>query len=193
MQCSATDTGIPNSHCAILLDDGDVLSPIGTVHSRNKQLVGRRVAAGLAAALYGAPTLPTGGAGPTYAGAALSSAPNGTLTATVSFSAESLGGAALQFNPPHASQWSNSSRCPSELGIIKEQDCGFFGIWDSAGVTHNASASLLPGGSQLLLVAQAPAGTRAVGTAWGWNAWPVVSFYNAAGLPMVPWNFSSSS
>jgi len=189
MQCSSTASSIPNSSCASLVDDGDVLSPIGSVHSRNKQLVGRRVAAELAAALYGAPAHPPG---PTYSRAELSSAPNGTLTATVSFTEESMAGGALLFNPPHATPWSNSSRCPSELGIIREQDCGWFGIWDAAGALHNASVSVLPGGLQLLLMAQAQAGAQAVGTQWGWNAWPVVSFYNAAGAPMVPWNRSAA-
>ena len=188
MQCAATAASIPNSTCAWLVDGGDPLSPIGSVHSRNKQLVGRRVAAALSAALYGAPPLPTpGGAGPTFAGAALAAAPSGALSATVRFVAASLAGGALLFNPPHASPWSNSSRCPTETGIIKAADCGWFSIIGSDGLSYNASAAVGADGVTLQLAAQAPAGTAAAGTEWGWNAWPVVSFYNAAGLPMVPW------
>jgi hypothetical protein len=187
MQC-ATTWAAPNASCAVIVDDGDPLSPIGSVHSRNKQLVGRRVAALLSAALYGAPPLPTpGGVGPTFASAALSAAPNGALRATVRFEPASLAGGALVLNPPHTSPWSNSSRCPTETGIIKAADCGWFSIIGSDGLSYNASAAVGADWVTLQLAAQAPAGTAAAGTEWGWNAWPVVSFYNAAGLPMVPW------
>ncbi len=190
MQCATTAAAIPNSSCASLVDGGDPLSPIGSVHSRNKQLVGRRVAAALSAALYGAPPLPTpGGAGPTFAGAALSASPAGALRATVRFDPASLAGGALVFNPPHASPWSNSSRCPTETGVIKAADCGWFAVVGSDGVSYNASeVAVGADGATLELAAQAPPGTAAAGTEWGWNAWPVVSFYNVAGLPMVPWH-----
>lgn len=190
MQC-ATTAGIPNASCATLVDDGDVLSPIGSVHSRNKQLVGRRVAAGIAAALYGVPQ-PTGGAGPTFASAALQSTPNGALQALVSFIPESLGGHPLVYAPPVASTWSNSTRCPSELGVIKVGDCDWLNILGSDGRAYNATASLASGGTALLLQAQAPAGVKAVGTRFGWNAWPVVNWYNAAGLPLTPWNVTNA-
>jgi hypothetical protein len=190
MQCATTAASIPNSSCASLVDGGDPLSPIGSVHSRNKQLVGRRVAAALSAALYGAPPLPTpGGVGPTFAGASLSAAPSGALRATVRFEPASLAGGALVFNPPHTSPWSNSSRCPTETNVIKAADCGFFNILGSDGVSYNATdVAVGADGVTLELAAQAPAGTGAAGTEWGWNAWPVVSFYNVAGLPMVPWH-----
>jgi hypothetical protein len=140
-------------------------------------------------ALYGAPPLPTpGGAGPTFAGASLSAAPSGALRATVRFEPASLAGGALVFNPPHTSPWSNSSRCPTETNIIKASDCGFFNILGSDGVSYNATdVAVGADGVTLELAAQAPAGTGAAGTEWGWNAWPVVSFYTVAGLPMVPW------
>lgn len=188
MQCATTASAIPNASCVSLVDGGDPLSPIGSVHSRNKQLVGRRVAAALSAALYGAPALPTpGGAGPTFAGAALHAAPSGALTAEVSFVPATLAGGPLVFVPPHTSPWSNSSRCPTETRVIQEGDCAWFSIIGSDGLAHNATVTVGAGGVTLLLAAQAPAGTAAVGTAWGWNAWPVVNFYNVAGAPMVPW------
>ena len=185
MQCATTWGAIANSSCAVIVDDGDVLSPIGTVHSRNKQLVGRRVAAGLAAALYGAASAERG---PQYAGAALASAPGGLLSADVRFDPATLGGRALVYAPPAASQWSNSSRCPAELGIVRLQDCAWFYILASDARAYNATVTLGASGTTLHLGAQAPAGTLAVGTSYGYNAWPVVSYYNAAGWPMVPWN-----
>jgi len=192
MQCTTTAASIPNSSCASLVDDGDPLSPIGSVHSRNKQLVGRRVASTLSNALYGSPPLPTpGGVGPTYASASLHASPSGALTAVVSFVPATLAGGGLVFVPPHVSLWSNSSRCPMETKIITAADCGWFSIIGEDGVAYNATAAVGADGATLELAAQAPSGTAARGTAWGWNAWPVVSFYNAAGLPMVPWYVSS--
>jgi len=188
MQCAITSSAIPNSTCVSLVDGGDPLSPIGSVHSRNKQLVGRRVASGLSAALYGAPALPTpGGVGPVFSGANLSFSPDGTLSATLHFEPASLAGGPLVYAPPSSSPWSNSSRCPVELHIIKATDCGWFSITGSDGVAYNASFALGGDAVSVVLSAKGPAGTKAVGTAWGWNAWPVVNFYNVAGFPMVPW------
>lgn len=188
MQCATTWGAIPNGSCAPTWDGGDPLSPIGSVHSRNKQLVGRRVAAQLAPALYGAPA-PTGGRGPQYASVVLGrDAPAGTLTADVAFTPASLGGGGLVYVPPHATPWSNSSRCPVELGVIKEADCDWLYILGSDGVAYNATASVGGGGATLHLEAAAPDGVRAIGTRFGFNAWPVVNFYNAFALPMQPWN-----
>ena len=187
MQCETTWASIPNSACAVIVDDGDVLSPIGSVHSRNKQLVGRRVATGLLESIYGVKA-PTRGRGPLYAGASLASSPDGALSAEVHFDPATLGGAALVFVPPSASEWSNSSRCPSELGIIKESDCGWSYIIGSDGRSYNATATIAADGSSLIFEAQAAPGVKAVGTSHGYNAWPVVNFYNAFGLPVVPWN-----
>lgn len=193
MQCNATDTTIPNSHCAILLDDGDVLSPIGTVHSRNKQLVGERVAVGLLEALYGIPH-PTHGRGPVWAGQELhTGAPspsNGTvtLTALVSFAAEGLGGQGLVYTPPHATPYTNSSRCPSELGIIKASDCAWPSIVGSDGKVYQGEAEAVGGGQQLLITVNGvPKGVSAVGSSYSYGPWPVVNFYNAFGVPVEAW------
>jgi sialate O-acetylesterase len=94
---------------------------------------------------------------------------------------------------------------------------------NGTGVWLNATASLvaadadaaavaaLPGGgreeeavraaaapaTQLLLTAQAavPADSTVTATSYGWAAWPVVEYTNAAGLPMIPWlvNLTSPS
>ena len=185
MQCAAT-AAIPSAHCAVLLDDGDVLSPIGTVHSRNKQLVGRRVAAGVLEALYATPH-PTHARGPVFASQALATAPNGSLSALVTFAPGGLGGGALVFAPPHATPWSNSSRCPSELGVIHASDCAWPSIVGSDGKVYSGAAAAAGGGQQLLITAQAPPGVAAAGSALGWGAWPVVNFYNEWGMPVEAW------
>lgn len=186
MQCNAT-AAIPNAHCAVLLDDGDVLSPIGTVHSRNKQLVGARVAAGVLEALYGVPH-PTRARGPVFASQALATAANGSLSALVSFGAGGLGpGGVLVYVPPHATPYSNSTRCPSELGVVKPADCAWPSVLGSDGQVYSGSAQAAGGGRQLLITAQAPPGVRAVGSALGWGPWPVVNFYNQWGMPVEAW------
>jgi hypothetical protein len=192
-QCAATEASIAASHCAILQDDGDVLSPIGSVHSRNKQLAGQRIALGLLEGLY-SKAHPTHGRGPVFLNHTFAPAPGapGTLTATVSFAAAGLGGRGLTYRPPAATPWSNSTRCPSELGPIKQGDCGWPGIVGSDGVLYNASASIAGNGVDLLLTATGvPQGVEARGTAYGWGAWPVLNFYNEFEMPVEAWHVAA--
>jgi len=188
MQCRAT-AALPNAACAVIDDGGDPLSPIGSVHSRNKQLVGRRVAAGILSALYPNASSSHQATGPTYASAALATA-GGTGYANVSFAPTTLGGTAggLVYVPPHVDTWQNSSRCPTEIGIPADF-CDWISILGSDGAAYNATAAASEDGLTLMLQAgPLPAGVRAVGTRFGYNAWPVVNWYNGAGFPMVPWN-----
>lgn len=99
MQC-ATTLSLANTSCTVIDDDGDLYSPIGNVHSRNKQLVGRRVAAGILANVYG-----TGqqAVGPTYAGATFG-VDGTTWTANVTFTPGSLAGG-LVYVAPFVSPW----------------------------------------------------------------------------------------
>lgn len=192
MQCATTYADIPNSSCVVLADDGDWASPIGSVHSRNKQLVGRRAGAALADAIYGVPQ-PTRGRGPTFVSQELASAPDGTLTATVSIDPATLGPAGLIYSPPSTSPWSNATRCPLESGIFKLSDCGFLTIVTAAGAQLNATAAVDASGTKLILTASAGAGQTAVGTTHGWGAWPVINYYNEFGLPLVPWNVTGAA
>jgi len=191
MQCDTTAT-ITNASCAVIVDGGDPLSPIGSVHSRNKQVVGRRTSAGILAYLYSthaeAPFL----SGPRYA----SISPNkqgSPLSATVSFIPETVAGG-LVFVPPHVNAYQNSSRCPTEIPEVTLASCGFFEILGSDGVYYNASdVSLDAGGLTLTITAAAAPGSVTVaGTRYGWAVWPVVNFYGPFGLPVVPWNVNVS-
>lgn len=192
MQCDATAL-IPNASCVVLADDGDIYSPIGTVHSRNKQLVGRRVAAILASALYGVPLPTRGGSGPTFQAAEFSDGVSGTLTATVTFDAATLGPKGLIATPPSTSPWSNSTRCATDNGLIKESGCGWFEILGSDGVAYNATATLLNKTALALTASAVPTKTKPVGVAWGWNEWPVNEFSNEFGYPVVPFYFNASA
>lgn len=189
-----TTARLANASSATLVDDSDPLSPIGSVHSRNKELVGARIAPGILNALYGT-ALPT--TGPIYAGATFAAAADGSvLYANVSFDPATLNGG-LAWVPPHVNAWQNSSRCPTELPGIKAEDCDWFNILGSDGVARNATlVEVVEGGTQLALTAPvtpAVPGLRAVGTRFGWNAFPVVNAYDAAGLPVQPWNASDAA
>ena len=198
MQCRVTRAQ-PNATCAVIDDDGDPLSPIGSVHSRNKQLVGRRTAPPLIAAFYGPPTLQAGG--PRYASAVASQAdPAGAwLYANVSL-APSQAGAALQLEwvPPHVNAWQNSSRCPTEIGNVTTADCAWFDVLGSDGQFYNATGiTLVPGVGLALAAPVVPPvpGITTAGTRFGWGQLPVVNVYDSAGWPLEPWavNISASS
>lgn len=182
MQCTTT-WAIPNAACAVIDDDGDPLSPIGSVHSRNKQLVGRRVAAGILASVYGSGALSHG---PVYRGATVATV-GGSMYANVTFDPASLGGG-LVYVPPHVDPWQNSSRCPTEIGIA-ESSCEWTYIVGSDGLLYNATVAISADGTMLQLSCEgcAPSAVTATGTRFGYNAWPVVNIYNALGYPLVPW------
>jgi hypothetical protein len=186
MQC-ATTWAAANASCAVIVDDGDPLSPIGSVHSRNKELVGRRVAAGILAHVYGVNTDAASQLGPRYAGVVSVNSAGSPLSATVAFAPETVVGG-LVYVAPHVDAWQNSSRCPTELPGVTLSACGFFGILGTDGVWYNASsASANPDNTLTITAAAAPATAAVAGTRFGWAAWPVVNHYNAKGLPMVPW------
>lgn len=101
------------------------------------------------------------------------------------------------FNAPGAlrvanvSSWPgvlNASECPQLSGV----DCAGFELQDSAGGGWwPAQASLSVDGSELLLVARgAPAGAKAVASAYGQGVWPLASLFagqGLGGLPAYPW------
>jgi hypothetical protein len=179
--------GVGRAHVARIFDLGDATSPLGSVHSRNKQATGVRVAAGIRALVYGEAGVPT--VGPTYAGATYASGADGSLVVTVAFAPGTADGG-LAYAPPAASPWGNATRCPSDVQRNADQYCAWPAVLASDGMAYNASAvSVGPGGDTLVLTATgAPAGVAAVGSAFAWGDWPVVNFYGArSGLPLVPW------
>lgn len=199
MQCTTTWAAAGNNSCAVLADDGDPLSPIGSVHSRNKQLVGRRVAPAILAHVYGYATPTPALLGPRYDTAVGGVDPStGDLLVNVSFLPETVGSAGLQYVAPHVDAWQNSSRCPFELPGVTAQQCGWFAVLGSDGVYYNATTVAAVDVYTLQLRAPVSGGAGAgggggggvspVGTRWGYANWPVTNWYNSAGQPMLPWN-----
>lgn len=188
-QLDACDA-LPNMAAITAVDGGDPYGPIGSIHPRAKQLVGRRLAAATLTAVYGQPT-PF--AGPRYAAAVPGGGAAGSLSATVSFAAPSPAspgndGPLLLRAPSPVGPFANSSVCPN--GVAADL-CAGFALRGSNGVWYNASAAL--GASQRTLILTAadagvPAGLTATATASGWSLWPITLLYSGAGLPAWPWN-----
>lgn len=206
MQCQTT-WAQPNASCAVIDDGGDPTSPMGSIHSRNKQLTGRRIAAPLLQALYGQQAQPWQLSGPRYA-SARGTYSGGILYIYISFDPSTVGpnGTGLTYIPSHTSVYQNASRCPLELPGMSIAQCGGFTITDNYGNVYNASVSLLPGsqypgyGDRLMLQADSRVHLSIpVSTSWGWANWPIVQWYGSGayvdasgvvqgGLPLHPWN-----
>ena len=67
--------------------------------------------------------------------------------------------------------------------------CDWFAIQtnDAAQTWHNASVALTPDARGVVLSAVVPRGLSAVATRNGFSDWPVVTIYDANGLPLAPW------
>ena len=157
---------LSNVGFAIGTDIGDPLGPFGSVHPRNKTLVGARLAAAALTLAYNTPTnyLP-----PTLATATAGSS-SGALTVTVTFD-----------NLP-STLVNAQDHCKTELKV-PFASCGFFTILSSDNASLNATATISTDGKSLTLSAAAPAGVTAIGSSFGWNAWPINTVMTAEGLP----------
>jgi hypothetical protein len=181
----------PGTELATAIDSGDPQAPATSIHPRGKQLPGMRLAQAIAAVRYALPG--TAYAAPGYGGGVASSA---GLALSVHVTLTTSAGAAA---PPPALTWrpptpaSNSSRCPTDLGVLPIM-CAGFEIMLSDGAFPNgtwipAAVEISAQESALTLKATAPrAGLVAAGTRNGWGAWPVVNVYSAdSRLPLLPW------
>lgn len=167
---------------ATAIDLGDVGAPQGSIHPRQKQTVGARLAAGALADLFGV----SGGAtaGPVYAAAVAGGGAAGRLSATVSFAPPYAGAGALVL--ANVSAWPGlapASRCPGGGAI-----CAGFELQDAAtGQWWGAAAALNRDASALILEAPgAPAGAVANATSNGFAVWPQVELFGAPALGALP-------
>lgn len=172
----------PNISVITAVDGGDPYGPIGSIHPRAKQLVGRRAAAATLSVVYG---VAAASAGPRFASAARGGGAG--LSATVAFSG---GGGGLALITPQATgAYANSSVCPVGVGAAL---CAGFQIAGSDGVWRDATGALTADGARLVLSAAAPAGVTAVAVASGWSLWPISLLYGSNGVVAYPFNSTVS-
>jgi hypothetical protein len=139
-QLAASDA-LPHMATITAVDGGDPFGPIGSIHPRAKQLVGRRLAAAALTAVHGRPT-PF--AGPRYASAVPGGGAAGALSATVSFAAPSAAspgndGPLRLISPSPDGPFANSSVCPT--GVAADL-CAGFALRGSDNVWYAAVAAL---------------------------------------------------
>jgi len=151
-------------------DAGDPTGPDGSIHPRNKKLIGGRLAAAALDLQYKVPAAPW--RSPTYAtGKASTSGASVSVTVTFTDVPTTLVPAA--------------DHCKTELGVPAAQ-CAWFSIVGSDGKAYNATAT--PTGSSLVLTASVPAGVTASASTFGYNSWPINTVMTAEGLPLQPWD-----
>ena len=100
-----------------------------------------------------------------------------------------------QGNPPIAVDCTASFPINATTNSSMEQQCAWAALHVADIGWLNASVSIAPGGTTLLLTAPLPVGSAEpaviVGSAYGWGPIPMLSAYDrATGLPVLPWNNS---
>ena len=173
---------------ATAVDLGDIAAPLGSIHPRPKQELGRRLAAGALLDLFGVGAK-ADSTGPVYASARAGGGGDGLLSATVSFAPPFDAPGALQL--ANVSAWPGlapASGCPASSDAV----CAGFELQDAgSGEWYPAAASLSADASALVLTAAgAPAGATLNATSNGYAVWPQVSLFGTLGvspLPAYPW------
>jgi hypothetical protein len=167
---------LPRVAMATAIDLVYPYSAPGDIHPTAKQAISLRLANSLLAQEYGLNTGPS--VSPYYSGA--TTATDGTaISVTVSLTG-CIGGCTNSipyFVPP---------------GVTAAQAAGFMiQTNDPAKTWWNATATPSADGQSLVLAVTAPAtGFAAIASSYGRATWPVVTAYNALGLPVMPWCFT---
>lgn len=187
-----TALSLPGVGYASAVDLGDIDSPWGDVHFRDKQTSGARAASALLALAYGAGEAPPAGAYPppqflaqtAYYDNATGVASIDVVFAAAAGAAPGAGALVLLANA--------SVACPA---AVAAENCTAFEVIGSDGNLYPAASAALAG-ETLTVTAVLPAGVYGAGTANGWSMWPRILLYygsgpggaaDAASLPVLPW------
>ena len=175
----------PATGVACTADNGDPLSKDTSIHTLDKLTVASRLTALALAGVYGRSGVPHNS--PRYASSVAPPPVGRTLTVTVRVAPEGVYGGLAIIPPSTTGAHANSSLCPAQWGVAPAS-CDWFAIQDSTGAWLNATADIGADGASIVLTATASAdGATANATRQGYADWPVVSVYNSAGLPLIPW------
>lgn len=162
---------LPKVGFATAVDLGDIDSPLGEVHPRDKQNVGLRLSLSARALAYGERVVYLG---PTVdIVRVVSNGPD--VTADISFTPESVeSGLVLRAFP----------ECPVSI-----DQCGWYSILLSDSKWYNAtSSSISPTNNKVVRVTLVNVGSGLTvrGLRYGYASWPMTNIYNGAGLPGIP-------
>jgi len=159
---------VPYVGMATAVDLGDLGSPYGNIHPRDKQDVGTRLSLAAQHFSYGDKNI-------IYSGPIASSfrtvSNTQTLVVSVTFDAYSLGSGLKLV----------SSSCP-----LPASNCAWFELQSSTGAWFNATSYSVAGGMLTLQVVNWQSGRDCTGARYGYNEWPVCVLYNVEGLPAPP-------
>jgi len=180
-QLAGLDAAGGNVFAANAIDLGDATAPHGSVHPRDKQTVGARMAAGILALQFGrqVPYL-----APTFE-SAYGVAAGADLVVTVSFRRQAGSSGALVLRP---------AACPVGVGGLPADECSWLEVQTSDGAWHNATGVALSSDATALVLTVPGAGAlRANATRSFYSAWPVVVLFSAEGIPALPWWHAADS
>lgn len=163
---------LPNVGYATATDCGDPTSPFGSVHPRNKKLIGGRLAAAALSLQYG---VPRPWRAPSYARGVASGS---GATAAVAVTFTDL--------PPGALLVAAADHCKTEQGVPADQCAGFV-IVGSDGKSYPATAAPAADGRSVTLSAALAPGVTAAATSFGWAQWPINTVMTSQNLPLQPW------
>jgi len=157
------------------VDLGDISSPYGNIHPRDKQHIGYRLGLAAEALSYNSKVLYTG---PTPDRMQILVQPP-TAVVRVHFK-DALGQGQLVIK---------SAQCPALVPTI---NCAWFDIATSDGRFHNATEVRL-GQDRTYVELRAtihPPAIHITGARYGWADWPVCILYNAADIPAPPFSIN---
>jgi len=159
-------------------DLGDIDSPTGSIHPRNKQPLGSRLALSARAISYGESGLIY--QGPMASGFRVAQQDGTKVVVEVSFQLSTVG-TGLMLKP---------AECPPQL--IGSGQCGWYELQRPDRAWINATAmSIHPDGSKILItVDNWPLGQNVDGVRYAYATWPVCNLYNEQDLPAIPFNLS---
>ena len=164
-------------HATNTIDLGDALAPHGSVHPRNKQEVGRRMALAARALVFGDATVPY--LAPTYASASVAATGGGSTTVSVAFAPAPPASGALALRP---------AACPTGIGGLPASECSWFEVQLADGAWRNASSVELTGDAKGVLLTVDNASGQGVNATRGFfSPWPVAVLFSQEGLPALPW------
>eukprot|EP00118_Oscarella_pearsei_P024898 m.307063 g.307063 ORF g.307063 m.307063 type:complete len:497 (+) comp41859_c0_seq1:921-2411(+) len=157
---------LPMVGMATAADHGDLASPFGTVHPRDKQPVGLRLSAAARAILYGEKLV--------YQGPMISSTHVNGNQVVVEFEPSTLG-SGLQMKP---------ASCPEGL---PEQYCMGFELQTSDMHWHAAKGTIQGNTVVVSMESGNPAASLAA-VRYGYADWPICTIYNVEGYPAIPFS-----